>query len=51
MDAECDWCGDTPVMLKIDGDDLCHKCCNKWAHGEAIYAFERARELKDHACD
>jgi hypothetical protein len=32
----CAWCNGIPTLANIDGEDLCHPCCNKWARAEGI---------------
>lgn len=32
----CAWCNEIPTLANLDGEDLCHACCTKWARGEGI---------------
>lgn len=41
-EPRCEWCNAYPVRANIDGDNLCHACCEKWARGEALWAMEQS---------
>jgi hypothetical protein len=43
--AFCAKCGNKPVIINLDGDDLCGPCANKWALGEAQAEADRQSNL------
>lgn len=45
-DGKCDECGGTPIRANLDGDDLCQRCCDQWAKGEALQAWLDARDAE-----
>lgn len=45
-DGKCDECGGTPIRANLDGDNLCQRCCDQWAKGEALQAWLDARDAE-----
>jgi hypothetical protein len=44
MGEKCAWCGNPETAQVLDGEALCHPCCNRWARGEGLSTLEREQD-------